>query len=133
VAVDLKIGFLAHFRQLAFRKANINIDYPMAIRANDVVMVRITTGSIHMTAIGKLNSIHQALVDQGFHRPEYRGSSQMRIQLLEILPERFTGEYVSAIGQIGEPRRDLSLGVGLPAALFHQRGPDFFSDFLRMI
>ena len=74
--------------KLLGRNADIDINHAVTTGAGQVMVVLVaTTDTVTVRAIGKLNAIQQASVDQHFNRAIYRSTAQARLGLAQILPE----------------------------------------------
>jgi len=74
----------------------------MALRAGQVMVMIATANPVMVRAIGKLNAIHQAGIDQFLHRAVNRRSSQTRIFLSQLLPEIVNREVGSTASKFYE-------------------------------
>jgi hypothetical protein len=127
VPFDLEVGLMADIGQFRFWNADIYIHDAMAFPAREVVVVAVPAGPVGMASIRKFNPVQQPHVDQHLDRPEYRGTAQVRVYLLEIMPEVFYAKILAAGSQLRQTGGDPIPGLGFTPPTLFERGTDFFS------
>ena len=101
--LDVEVCLVTDSRERIDRNAHIDLYDAMALRAGQMVMMAITADAVVVRAIGKLDTIQQAYIDQHLHRAIDSCPAQARLYLTQLLPQVVNREISPACSKFYEP------------------------------
>ena len=102
VPLNVEVCHITDSRKRIDRNANIDLYDAVASGAGQVVMMAITADTVVMCAIGKLDAIQQAHIDQHLHRAVNGGPAQARLCLTQFLPEIVNREIAATCRKLNK-------------------------------
>jgi hypothetical protein len=97
---NIEVCLIANSRERIDRNADIDLYDAMAPGAGQVVMMAIAADTVVMGAIGKLDTIQQAHIDQHLHRAVDGCPAEARLYLAQFLPEIVNREIAAACSKL---------------------------------
>lgn len=128
VPFDREVSEGAESGELFGGQADIHVNHAMAGGAGQVMVVAVAAAdTIAVRAVGKIDAIEQAGVDQHFDGAIDRGSAQARLTLAQILPEIVHREITTALGQFTQALGDQAARASVALAFLVKHGVNFFA------
>ena len=79
VTFNEKIGLLTDLFELFTGDTYVDIHHPVALDAGEVMVVVISTGTVGMAPVWKIDAVEQARTHQHFNRAENSRATDMRV------------------------------------------------------
>jgi hypothetical protein len=102
VPLDGESGTRCGVSQSALGETDIDLLDAVAAGADEMVVVSGVADAVATHAVTHLDSVQHTQVYQDVHGAEQGGAAQLRIDLLELLPELLSGEVGPRGGVLGE-------------------------------
>ncbi|EFH86573.1 hypothetical protein Krac_7875 [Ktedonobacter racemifer DSM 44963] len=128
VSLDGEISLVADLRELFFREADIYLDHAMTLVAGQVMVVAVPADAIVVRAIGEVDAVEQALIDELFYRAVDGRATQVGIIFANILPQVINGKIGFVLSELNEPLFDKPTRACATLTDFIERGTDLFFD-----
>jgi hypothetical protein len=113
--------------ELALRQAERELDDLVTLRAGEVMVMWHAADAIPVRAVGEGHAVEDALLDEHIHRAEDGGTTELRIDPQQLLPEIVGREVFSPRGKLGEPLRDQAARTRVAQASRREGIEDYIS------
>ena len=129
MSLNRKIRLLTERGELFGGNADIDINYAVTGSAGQVMVMLVAAADpIAVCAIGKLDAVEQASVDQHFHRTIDGRAPQARLALAQILPEIIHRKIAAAVGQFDQSLSNGASRAGCALAFLVKHGVNLFCN-----
>lgn len=127
--LNREVCLLTERGELLYGDTDIHIDHAVAGSAGQVVMVLVASAyAITMRAIGELDAIKQASIDQHLHRTINGSAPKARLFLTQILPEIIHGKVSAALCQLDQTLSNHASRTRIALALLVEHGINLFCN-----
>lgn len=127
--LNREIRLLTERGELFGGNADINIDHAVTGSAGQVMVMFVSAADpVAVRAIGKLDAVEQASIDQHFHRTIDGCAPQARLALAQILPEVIHRKIAAAVGQFDQTLSNGTSWASCALAFLVKHGVNLFCN-----